>query len=64
MKERGNMFKKYTIVLSEDQYEFLKKLAKHDSISVHMEVQSLLDLQIRETQEVMQELWEGELDGK
>lgn len=58
------MFKKYTVELSEDQYEFLKKLAKHDSISVHMEVQSLLDLQIRETQEVMQEFWEGETDGE
>lgn len=58
------MFKKYTIVLSKDQYEFLKKLAKHDSISVRMEVQSLLDLQIRETQEVMQEFWEGETDGE
>lgn len=60
--ERNDMekCKRYTVVLDEWQMDFLKKLAKYDKLSVHTEVQSLLDLQIRETQAVMQELWDNE----
>lgn len=54
------MGKRYTVILDDWQVEFLKKLAKHDNMSVHMEVQSLLDLQIRETQDAMQEFWQDE----
>ncbi len=54
MPQRKEIMKKYTVYLDEFQMDFLKKLAKHDSISVHTEVQSLLDLQIRETKEVME----------
>ena len=57
------MGKRYTVYLEDWQVDFLKKLAKHDNISVHMEVQSLLDLQIRETQDAMQEFWQDEEKG-
>ena len=57
------MAKRYTVTLDDNQIEFLKKLAKHDNISVHMEIQSLLDLQISETKDAMQEFWQDDEKG-
>lgn len=49
------MAKGFRVVVNDEEYEFLKKLAKSDNISVHTEVQRLLSLQIWEEMEVQKE---------
>lgn len=50
------MAKGFRVVVNDEEYEFLKKLAKHDGITVRQEVQQLLSLQIWEEMQIDQEL--------
>lgn len=47
--------KGFRVIVTDEEYDFLKKLAKYDNISVHTEVQRLLSLQIWEEMEVQKE---------
>ena len=47
--------KGFRVIVTDEEYDFLKKLAKYDNISVHTEVQRLLPLQIWEEMEVQKE---------
>ncbi len=49
------MAKGFRVLVTDAEYEFLKKLAKHDKISVRTEVNNLLALQIREEIELNEE---------
>lgn len=46
------MAKGFRVSVTDEQYAFLKKLAKYDNVSVHTEIQQLLNLQIREEMEL------------
>ena len=49
------MAKEFMVSITEEQYAFLKKLAKYDNVSVHTEIQQLLNLQIREEIELQEQ---------
>ena len=49
----------FRLKVSKDELQFLKRLAKHDGISLHDEAQALFSLQIREEMDVQQEFMEG-----
>ena len=51
----SRMAKGFRVELQDDEYEFIKKLAKYDGITVRQEVQALLSLQIREEVELEEE---------
>lgn len=51
----GFMAKGFRVIVNDEEYDFLKKLAKNDNISVRTEVQRLLSLQIWEEMEVQKE---------
>ena len=51
----------FRLIVNDDEYHFLKRLAKHDGVSIHAEAQQLFSLQIWEEMQVQQEfLKEGE----
>ena len=51
----------FRLIVNDDEYEFLKRLAKHDGVSIHKEAQQLFSLQIWEEMQVQEEfLKEGE----
>ena len=51
----------FRLIVNDEEYEFLKRLAKHDGVSIHAEAQQLFSLQIWEEMQVQQEfLKEGE----
>lgn len=50
-----NNGKGFRVVVNEEELEFLKKLAKHDGVSLHQEVQQLLSLQIWEEMQIEHE---------
>ena len=53
--ERGNdMAKGFRVLINDEEYEFVKKLAKYDGMTVHNEINVLLSLQIREEIELEQ----------
>lgn len=52
----ADMAKGFRVIVNDEEYEFLKKLAKHDGITVRQEVQQLLSLQIWEEMQIEQEL--------
>lgn len=52
----------FRLIVNDEEYEFLKRLAKHDGITVHKEAQQLLDLQIWEEMQVQKEFMEGGAD--
>lgn len=52
LKEGGASFR---VVVNEEELLFLKKLAKHDGITLQKEVQQLLSLQIWEEMQLQQE---------
>lgn len=54
------MAKGFRVAITDEEYEFLKKLAKHDGLTVKEEVQCLLSLQIREEMELEEERARGE----
>ena len=55
----------FRLVVNDEEYDFLKRLAKHDGVSIHKEAQQLFSLQIWEEMQVQQEfLKEGEDDEK
>lgn len=56
------MAKGFRVVVNDEEYEFLKRLAKHDGITVHKEVQQLLSLQIWEEMQVQEEFTKGGAD--
>lgn len=45
----------FRLVVNDEEYEFLKRLAKHDGVTVHKEAQQLFSLQIWEEMQVQQE---------
>lgn len=49
------MAKGFRVVVNDKEHEFLKKLAKHDGISLRQEVQQLLSLQIWEEMQIEHE---------
>lgn len=49
------MAKGFRLSVSDEEHDFLKKLAKNDNISVRTEVQRLLSLQIWEEMEIQKE---------
>lgn len=40
--------KGFRVLISDEEYEFIKKLAKYDGMTAHDEINALLSLQIRE----------------
>lgn len=50
----------FRVSISDEDYEFLKKLAKYDNVSVHAEAEQLLSLQIREEKELQEQIQRGE----
>ena len=42
----------FRVVCNDEEYEFLKKLARHDNITLHQEAQQLFSLQVWEEQQV------------
>jgi hypothetical protein len=52
--------KAFYLTITDDEHKFLKKLAKHDGLTVKEEVQCLLSLQIREEMELEEERARGE----
>lgn len=46
------MAKSFRVVVNDEEYEFLKKLAKYDGVTLHQEVQQLLSLQIWEEMQI------------
>lgn len=46
------MAKGLRVLITDEEYEFVKKLAKYDGITVHQEINNLLCLQIREEKEL------------
>lgn len=44
--------KGFKVLLNDEEYEFIKKLAKYDGTTEHVEVNVLLSLQIREEMEL------------
>ncbi len=51
------MAHEFRFKVSDETYNFLKKLADHDNISVHKEAENLFFLQIFEEREVQKEFW-------
>ena len=49
----------FRLIVNDEEYEFLKRLAKHDGVSIHAEAQQLFSLQIWEEMQVQQEFMEG-----
>lgn len=49
----------FRLVVNDEEYEFLKRLAKHDGVTVHEEAQQLFSLQIWEEMQVQQEFLQG-----
>ena len=49
----------FRLVVNDEEYEFLKRLAKHDGVTVHVEAQQLFSLQIWEEMQVQQEFLQG-----
>lgn len=61
MQEGADMAHGFRLIVNDEEYEFLKRLAKHDGVSIHKEAQQLFSLQIWEEMQVQQEfLKEGE----
>lgn len=52
----------FRLIVNDEEYEFLKRLAKHDGVSLHTEAQQLFSLQIWEEMQVQQEFLEGGAD--
>lgn len=44
--------KGFRVLINDKEYEFVKKLAKYDGMTVHNEINVLLSLQIREEMEL------------
>lgn len=49
----------FRLVVNDEEYDFLKRLAKHDGVTVHAEAQQLFSLQIWEEMQVQQEFLQG-----
>lgn len=47
--------KGFKVLINNEEYEFVKKLAKYDGMTVHNEINVLLCLQIREEMELEQQ---------
>ena len=54
------MAKGFRVSITDEEYEFLKKMAKNDGTTVRQEVQWLLSLQIREEMELEENILKGE----
>lgn len=54
------MAKGFRVSITDEEYEFLKKMAKHYGTTVKQEVQYLLSLQIREEMELEEQIQKGE----
>ena len=52
----------FRIACNDEEYEFLKKLAKHDQVTLHQEAQQLFSLQVWEEQQVGHEFDDYEED--
>lgn len=52
MIKGGNVMKGFRVLINDEEYEFIKKLAKYDGMTVHNEINVLLSLQIREEMEL------------
>ena len=49
----------FRLVVNDEEFEFLKRLAKHDGVSLHAEAQQLFSLQIWEEMQVQEEFLKG-----
>ena len=49
----------FKLVVNDEEYEFLKRLAKHDGVTVHQEAQQIFSLQIWEEMQVQEEFTKG-----
>ena len=59
--KRGEaMAKGFRVSITDEEYEFLKKMAKNDGTTVRQKVQWLLSLQIREEMELEENILKGE----
>ena len=54
------MAKGFRVSITDEEYEFLKKMAKNDGTTVRQEVQWLLSLQIREEMDLEENILKGE----
>ncbi len=54
----------FRLIVNDDEYNFLKRLAKHDGVSIHAEAQQLFSLQIWEEMQVQKEFMEGADNGE
>ena len=54
------MAKGFRVSITDEEYEFLKKMAKNDGTTVRQKVQWLLSLQIREEMELEENILKGE----
>lgn len=52
----------FRLIVNDEEYDFLKRLAKHDGISLHDEAQQLFSLQIWEEMQVQEEFMKGDKD--
>ena len=52
----------FKLIVNDDEYNFLKRLAKHDGVTVHKEAQQLFSLQIWEEMQVQEEFMKGGAD--
>ena len=52
----------FRLIVNDEEYEFLKRLAKHDGVTLHQEAQQLLSLQIWEEMQVNEEFMKGDED--
>ena len=50
----------FRVSICDEDFEFLKKLAKYDNVSVHTEAEQLLRLQISEEMELQEQIQRGE----
>ena len=52
----------FRLIVNDEEYAFLKRLAQYDGITVHQEAQQLFSLQIWEETQVQREFMEGGAD--
>ena len=60
MRKGIRMAHLFRVSISDEDFEFLKKLAKYDNVSVHTEAEQLLRLQISEEMELQEQIQRGE----